>query len=32
MREIFLNGYIDEDVWFGDEITPGLLNEELYCS
>ena len=32
MREIFLNGYIDEDVWFGDEITPSLLNEELYCS
>ena len=32
MREIFLNGYIDEDVWFGDEITPTLLNEELYCS
>lgn len=32
MREIFLNGYIDEDVWFGDEITPGMLNDELYCS
>ena len=32
MREIFLNGYIDEDVWFGDEITPGMLNDQLYCS
>lgn len=32
MREIFLNGYIDEDVWFGDEITPGMLNDELYRS
>lgn len=32
MREIFLNGYIDEDLWFGDEITPGMLNDELYCS
>ena len=32
MREIFLNGYIDEDVWFGDEITPALLSKELYCS
>ena len=30
MREIFLNGYIDEDVWFGDEITPGMLHDELY--
>ena len=30
MREIHLNGYIDEDVWFGDEITPGMLHDELY--
>ena len=30
MREILLNGYIDEDVWFGDEITPGILHDELY--
>ena len=32
MREIFLNGYIDEEIWFGDEITPGMLNDALYCS
>ncbi|NLG35628.1 MAG: Clp protease ClpP, partial [Lentisphaerae bacterium] len=30
MREIDLNGYIDEDVWFGDEITPESLHESLY--
>lgn len=30
MREINLNGYIDDDVWFGDEITPGILHDELY--
>ena len=30
MRQILLNGYIDEDVWFGDEITPGMLHDELY--
>ena len=30
MREMYLNGYIDEDVWFGDEITPDSLHEALY--
>lgn len=30
MRTIDLNGYIDEEVWFGDEITPDLLHEALY--
>lgn len=30
MREINLNGYIDEDVWYGDEITPAILHDELY--
>ena len=30
MREIDLNGYIDEEVWFGDEITPEALHEALY--
>ena len=30
MREISLNGYIDEEVWFGDEITPDSLHESLY--
>ncbi len=30
MREINLNGYIDDDSWFGDEITPDSLHEELY--
>ena len=30
MREISLNGYIDEEVWFGDEITPDSLHETLY--
>lgn len=30
MREISLNGYIDEEVWFGDEITPESLHEALY--
>ena len=30
MRTISLNGYIDEDVWYGDEITPRALHEELY--
>ena len=32
MREINLNGYIDEDVWYGDEITPDALHEALYGS
>lgn len=30
MREINLNGYIDSDVWWGDEITPDALHESLY--
>ena len=30
MREISLNGYIDDEVWFGDEITPDSLHEMLY--
>ena len=32
MRTISLNGYIDEEVWYGDEITPHALHEELYGS
>ncbi len=30
MRTIDFNGYIDESVWFGDEITPEMLHERLY--
>ena len=30
MREIHLNGYIDDEIWYGDEITPASLHEELY--
>lgn len=30
MRTISLNGYIDEETWYGDEITPGYLHDELY--
>ena len=30
MRVINLNGYIDEDVWYGDEITPDMLHEQLF--
>ena len=30
MREIKLNGYIDEDIWFGDEMTPDTVREALY--
>ncbi len=30
MREINLNGYIDDDVWFGDEITPEALHDTLF--
>ena len=30
MRTINLNGYIDEEVWYGDEITPELLHTALY--
>ena len=31
MREILLNGYIDDEVWFGDEITPDALHDLLYA-
>ena len=31
MREIMLNGYIDDEVWFGDEITPEALHSLLYA-
>lgn len=30
MRELNLNGYIDDESWFGDEITPDGLHEQLY--
>ena len=30
MREIRLNGYIDEEVWFGDEFTPDTVRDALY--
>jgi len=30
LRELQLNGYIDEEMWFGDEITPASLHEALY--
>lgn len=30
MRELSLNGYIDDEMWFGDEITPDSLHEALY--
>ena len=30
MRELQLNGYLDDDIWFGDEITPETLHDELY--
>ena len=30
MREIRLNGYIDDEAWFGDEITPAGISESLY--
>ena len=30
MREIHLNGYIDDEEWFGDEITPDALHALLY--
>ena len=32
MRTIDLNGYIDDEVWFGDEITPEMLHDRLYES
>ena len=31
MRVINLNGYIDEDVWYGDEITPTMLHDQLFA-
>lgn len=30
MREINLNGYIDDEVWWGDEFTPDTLHDMLY--
>lgn len=30
MRELNLNGYIDDESWFGDEITPDDLHAQLY--
>jgi len=30
MRTLNLNGYIDEEVWYGDEITPVMLHDALY--
>lgn len=30
MRELCLNGYIDDESWFGDEITPESLHDLLY--
>ncbi len=30
MRELSLNGYIDDEMWFGVEITPESLHEALY--
>ena len=30
MREITMNGYIDDESWFGDEITPSGLHDWLY--
>lgn len=30
MRELNLNGYIDDESWFGDEITPESLHDLLY--
>lgn len=30
MRKITFNGYIDDEAWLGDEITPGLLHAALY--
>lgn len=30
MRELSLNGYIDDESWFGDEITPEFLHDLLY--
>lgn len=30
MRELKLNGYIDEESWFGDEMTPQSVHDALY--
>ena len=30
MRTVELNGYIDEEAWFGDEVTPESLHALLY--
>ena len=30
MREIRLDGYIDEEEWFGDEFTPKMVRDALY--
>lgn len=30
MKTIKFNGYIDTEVWFGDEITPQMLHDQLY--
>ena len=30
VRTINLNGYIDEEVCYGDEITPVMLHDALY--
>ena len=31
MRTLNLNGYIDEEVWYGDEITPEMLHDQLFA-
>lgn len=31
MREVLLNGYIEEEAWFDDDITPGTLHDALYA-
>lgn len=30
MKRITFNGYIDNEVWFGDEVTPKMLHDQLY--
>ena len=30
LREVLLDGYIDDEEWFGDEITPDMLRNHLY--
>jgi len=30
LRRLSLNGYIDDEDWLGDEITPGRLHVTLY--